>query len=67
MLYLMVGKGCGGIFEGQFDSAQRGFLEDLLGVPLIPNLNRVVAAPPDFLTPLDEAVGQNNAKSNAAS
>lgn len=41
--------------------AIEGFLADPLGVPLIPNWNRVLAAIPDFLTRLREAVDADNA------
>jgi glucosyl-3-phosphoglycerate synthase len=49
-------------FSKGIDLARRAFLEDPLGVPLIPNWNRVVAALPDFLTHLNEAVEQDNLK-----
>ena len=49
-------------FSKGINLARRAFLEDPLGVPLIPNWNRVVAALPDFLTHLNEAVEQDNLK-----
>jgi len=48
-------------FSKGIDVARRAFLEDPLGVPLIPNWNRVAAALPDFLAQLNEAVEQDNA------
>ena len=41
--------------------ATESFRADPLGVPLIPNWNRVVAAVPDIFTRLNEAVEQDNA------
>jgi glucosyl-3-phosphoglycerate synthase len=41
--------------------AAESFLADPLGVPLIPNWNRVVAAVPDIFSRLNEAVEQDNA------
>ncbi len=49
-------------FSKGINLARRAFLEDPLGVPLIPNWNRVIAALPDFLAQLNEAVEKDNAK-----
>ncbi len=48
-------------FAGAIQLAIEGFLADPLGLPLIPNWNRVLAALPDFLTRLREAVDADNA------
>lgn len=42
--------------------AAESFMEDPLGVPLIPNWNRVVAALPDFFEELKAAVEADNAE-----
>lgn len=47
-------------FARAIQLAIEGFLADPLGVPLIPNWNRVLAAIPDFLTRLRDAVDQDN-------
>ncbi|MBZ0158680.1 glycosyl transferase [Candidatus Methylomirabilis sp.] len=47
-------------FAKAIQLAIEAFLADPLGVPLIPNWNRVLAAIPDFLTRLREAVDQDN-------
>jgi glucosyl-3-phosphoglycerate synthase len=41
--------------------AAEQFLADPLGVPLIPNWNRIASAIPDFLDRLREAVDADNA------
>lgn len=41
--------------------AARGFLDDPLGTPLIPNWNRVESALPDFFNSLNDAVRRDNA------
>lgn len=41
--------------------ASKGFLDDPLGAPLIPNWNRVQSALPGFLNELNDAVRQDNA------
>ena len=41
--------------------AAEKFMADPLGAPLIPNWNRVVAAVPDILVRLNDAVEQDNA------
>lgn len=48
-------------FARAIQMACEAFLADPLGVPLIPNWNRVLAAIPDFLTRLREAVDADNA------
>jgi glucosyl-3-phosphoglycerate synthase len=40
--------------------ASKGFLEDPLGAPLIPNWNRVTSAIPDFLDQLKQVVDEDN-------
>ncbi|MGH9787936.1 MAG: glycosyl transferase, partial [Candidatus Acidiferrales bacterium] len=40
--------------------AGEDYLRDPLGIPLIPNWNRVVAALPDFFTQLELAVEEDN-------
>jgi glucosyl-3-phosphoglycerate synthase len=42
--------------------ASKGFREDPLGAPLIPNWSRVTSAIPDFLDQLKQAVDEDNAK-----
>ena len=46
-------------FVRSIRTAARGFLEDPLGAPLIPNWNRVHSALPKFLEELNEAVRQD--------
>lgn len=48
-------------FSKAIQMASEEFLADPLAVPLIPNWNRVLAAIPDFLTRLREAVDADNA------
>ena len=48
-------------FSRGIDLARKSFLEDPLGVPLIPNWNRIIAAIPEFLEFLKEAVEKDNA------
>lgn len=47
-------------FSKGVNLARRSFLEDPLGVPLIPNWNRVIAAIPDFFSLLNAAVEADN-------
>jgi len=47
-------------FSQGINLARRRFLEDPLGVPLIPNWNRVIAAIPDFFNLLNTAVEADN-------
>ncbi|MCI0418798.1 MAG: glycosyl transferase [Acidobacteria bacterium] len=47
-------------FSKGINLARRSFLEDPLGVPLIPNWNRVIAAIPDFFSLLNSAVEADN-------
>jgi glucosyl-3-phosphoglycerate synthase len=47
-------------FSRGINLARRSFLEDPLGVPLIPNWNRVVAAIPDFFGQLNTAIEADN-------
>ena len=47
-------------FSKGINLARRSFLEDPLGVPLIPNWNRVIAAIPDFFSLLNTAVEADN-------
>ncbi len=49
-------------FSKGIDMARKSFLEDPLGVPLIPNWNRIVSALPEFLGLLKDAVERDNAK-----
>ncbi len=42
--------------------ASKGFFEDPLGTPLIPNWNRVTSAIPDFLDQLKQVVDEDNAQ-----
>jgi glucosyl-3-phosphoglycerate synthase len=49
-----------GAFSKGINLARRRFLEDPLGVPLIPNWNRVIAAIPDFFSLLNGAVEADN-------
>jgi glucosyl-3-phosphoglycerate synthase len=49
-----------GAFSKGINLARRSFLEDPLGVPLIPNWNRVIAAIPDFFSLLNAAVEADN-------
>ncbi|MGB9487051.1 MAG: glycosyl transferase [Terriglobia bacterium] len=48
------------VFARGLRLAAESFLADSLGTPLIPNWNRVVAAVPDILARLEEAVEQDN-------
>lgn len=50
-----------GAFAHAVQIASRQFLDDPLGVPLIPNWNRVVSAMPSFLDQLRDAVRADNA------
>lgn len=50
-----------GAFARGVQLASKQFLDDPLGIPLIPNWNRVVSAIPDFLDQLREAVRADNA------
>jgi glucosyl-3-phosphoglycerate synthase len=54
-----------GAFAKGVQIASKQFLEDPLGVPLIPNWNRVVSATPGFLDQLREAVRADNATADA--
>ena len=47
-------------FVRSIRTAARGFLEDPLGAPLIPNWNRVQSAFPAFLDELNEEVRKDN-------
>src|ERR1043166_2181261 len=47
-------------FVSSIRAAAKGFLEDPLGAPLIPNWNRIQSALPRFLEDLNEAVRQDN-------
>jgi len=47
-------------FSQGINIARHSFLEDPLGVPLIPNWNRVIAAIPDFFNLLNSAVEADN-------
>jgi len=47
-------------FSQGINIARHSFLEDPLGVPLIPNWNRVIAAIPDFFNLLNAAVEADN-------
>ena len=47
-------------FVRSIRAAARGFLEDPLGAPLIPNWNRIQSALPNFLDELNEAVRLDN-------
>lgn len=47
-------------FSSGINLARRSFLEDPLGVPLIPNWNRVVSAIPDFFGLLNTAIESDN-------
>jgi glucosyl-3-phosphoglycerate synthase len=47
-------------FSRGINLARRSFLEDPLGVPLIPNWNRVMAAIPEFFSLLNTAIESDN-------
>ena len=49
-----------GAFARGVQMASRQFLDDPLGIPLIPNWNRVVSATPSFLDQLRDAVRADN-------
>jgi glucosyl-3-phosphoglycerate synthase len=53
-------------FAQSLRAAAEEFLEDPLGLPLIPNWNRVLAAAPDFFEHLVDAVESDNVVSAAA-